>query len=67
LARGEADVKTMKNAAASARYIAKLRRKGALQQVGVALLDRQITMLEERCAQLRRKWLAHAPHAPRRA
>jgi len=57
----------MKNAAASARYIAKLRRKGALQQVGVALLDRQITMLEERCAQLRRKWLAHAPHAPRRA
>src|SRR2546423_289188 len=41
--------------------VAKLRRKGALQQVGVALLDRQITMLEERCAQLRKKWLAHVP------
>ena len=51
----------MKNAAASARHIAKLCRKGALQQVGVALLDQQITMLEERCAQLRRKRLVHAP------
>ena len=51
----------MKNIAESARHIAKLRRKGALQQLGVALLDHQITVLEERCANLRRKQLMHAP------
>jgi hypothetical protein len=52
----------MKRVAVSARDIAKLSRKGALQQLGVALLDHQITMLEERCAQLRRKRLVRAPH-----
>ena len=57
----------MKNVAVSARHVAKLCRIGALQRVGVAFLDHQITMLEERCAQLRRKRLVHTPHAPRRA
>jgi hypothetical protein len=36
----------MKDVDAAAKHIAELRRKGALQKVGVALLDRQITMQE---------------------
>ena len=54
----------MKNGAESARHIARLCRKGALQEIGVALLDRQITMLEERCEHLQRKRLVRARHAP---
>jgi len=54
----------MKNAAESARHIAKLYRKGALQDMGVALLDHQITMLEERCAHLQRKRLVRSRPAP---
>jgi hypothetical protein len=50
----------MKNAAESARHIAKLCRKGPLQEIGVALLAHQITMLEERCAHLQGKRLVRA-------